>query len=179
MLRSASWCRHKLSPSGKYTVPYTGSHAEYLEHVAAWPLSEQPEVFGLHDNATITMDLQRTQRLLDELLLTQPRDGGGGGGAAAGGDGGKSADDVIFDTATDFLGRLPADFDVEAVQRAYPVLYEESMNTVLCQEVGRVNVLLRTVRGSLVELKKAVRGLVLLSASLEKVRARRDDLAHA
>ena len=52
----------------------------------------------------------------------------------------------------------------------YPVLYEESMNTVLCQELGRVNVLLRVMRSTLQELKKAVRGLVLLSAQLEQVR---------
>jgi dynein heavy chain len=39
--------------------------------MALLPLVEGPEVFGLHDNATITMDLQNTQQLLDSLLLTQ------------------------------------------------------------------------------------------------------------
>ena len=44
------------------------------------------------------------------------------------------------------------------------------MNTVLCQELGRVNVLLLQIISSLRELKRAVKGLVLLSAQLEKVR---------
>lgn len=138
----------------------------YLEYMATLPLVEEPEVFGLHDNATITMDLQKTQALLDALLLTQPRNAGGG----SGGGGGRTTDDVIFDTAAGILDKLPDDFDIEATQRKYPVRYDESMNTVLCQELGRVNVLLCQIRGSLQLLKKAVRGLVLLSTQLEQVR---------
>lgn len=37
----------------------------------------------------------------------------------------------------DCLARLPPEFDIEAVQRRFPVLYEESMNTVLAQVRGR------------------------------------------
>ena len=107
-------CRLKLSPSGLYYVPDTGSHDSYLSHIASWPLTESPEVFGLHDNATITMDLQKTQALLDALQLTQPREG-----AAAAGGAGKTVEDVIFEAATDFLDRLPADFDLEAAQRKW------------------------------------------------------------
>ena len=145
-------------------MPDTGSHESYLDYMASLPLVEDPEVFGLHDNATITMDLSKTQSLLDALLLTQPRDGSGGGGG-----GGASTDETIFDTAADILDKLPDDYDLEAAQRQYPVRYDESMNTVLCQELGRVNVLLRTIRVSLQQLRKAVRGLVLLSSQLEAV----------
>lgn len=66
-------CRYQLSPSGKYVVPDTGSYESYLDYVALLPLEEEPEVFGLHDNATITMDLQNTQQMLDAILLTQVR----------------------------------------------------------------------------------------------------------
>lgn len=159
--------RFPLSASHRYIVPDTGPLDSYLQHIGQWPLSEDPEVFGLHDNATISMDLQKTGQLLDCLLTMQPRDCGGS--AAAVGDA-RSPEDILHDTAAEFLDMLPPDFDLEAALRKYPVRYAESMNTVLCQELGRVNVLLRAVRGSLQELQKAVRGLVLLSAGLEKVR---------
>ena len=160
---------YSLSPSGLYVIPSTGGYDTYLEYMASLPQLESPEVFGLHDNATITMDLKQTQELLDTLLLTQPRNAGGGGGSS-----GDSPDDVIFNTASDILDKMPQPFDIEAAERKYPVLYNECMNTVLCQELGRVNVLLLQIISSLRELKRAVKGLVLLSAQLEKVCRGRD-----
>lgn len=41
--------------------------------------------------------------------------------------------------AEDILSRLPADFNIQLVINKYPVMYEESMNTVLRQEIIRCN----------------------------------------
>jgi hypothetical protein len=35
--------------------------------------------------------------------------------------------------AADIASKIPANFDMEAAQIRYPVRWEESMNTVLCQ----------------------------------------------
>jgi len=51
----------------------------------------------------------------------------------------------------------------------YPVDYLQSMNTVLAQELIRFNRLIVIVRKSLADLKKAIKGLVVMDADLEAV----------
>lgn len=46
---------------------------------------------------------------------------------------------VVEELAEDILSKLPQNFDLQAVVEKYPVKYEESMNTVLRQEVIRFN----------------------------------------
>ena len=47
----------------------------------------------------------------------------------------KSPAQANFELSEDILSRLPENFDMESVQRDFPVIYEESMNTVLRQEL--------------------------------------------
>ena len=42
------------------------------------------------------------------------------------------------DTAKRIMEQVPKPFDFEMVMKKYPVLYEQSMNTVLAQEVIRL-----------------------------------------
>lgn len=76
--------------------------------------------------------------------------------SAAGGE--KSPDDVVLDVAADILQKLPKNFDREATMSRYPTLYNQSMNTVLIQEMGRFNNLLNVVRKSLQDVQKAITG---------------------
>lgn len=58
---------------------------------------------------------------------------------------------------------------MDEVQKIYAVHYEDSMNTVLVQELIRFNWLIQVVRSSLLDLKRAIKGLVVLSVELEDV----------
>ena len=87
-------------------------------------------------------------QLFNGILLTLPRQTSGGG---------KSAQEVIDELAADILSKLPPNFDIEKVMKLYPVLYEESMNTVLRQELIRFNRLTSVVRNSLQGIRKALK----------------------
>uniref|UniRef100_A0A7N6AS53 Dynein axonemal heavy chain 12 n=1 Tax=Anabas testudineus TaxID=64144 RepID=A0A7N6AS53_ANATE len=153
--------RYPFSPSGEYYAPPKSVYEDYIAFIKELPLSQHPEVFGMHENVDISKDLQQTKLLFDSLLLTQ------GGGAKGGGTSG--SDNTLYDIANDILTKLPTNFDTEMALLKFPVLYEESMNTVLVQEMERYNTLCSTIRLSLQSLLKAIKGLVVMDAELEAV----------
>jgi dynein heavy chain len=154
---------HKYSPSGIYSQTTPTDYEGYLEFIRTLPINDTPEIFGLHDNANISFANNETNSLLGSLLAT----GGGGGGSTTGG--GLSRDAMIEEVASDILGRCPAPLDLEYVMTEHPVRYEESMNTVLIQEVIRFNQLLEVMHSSLADVLKALKGLVVMSEDLEKL----------
>ncbi len=152
---------HDISPGGIFVCPPDGSRESYVEFIDQLPLVAAPEVFGLHENATLTKDQNDTNALLDSMVET---DGGGGSGS---GTGGPTKDEIILSLAADILAKLPPNYDMEFAQLKYPVKWDESMNTVLCQELIKFNVLLSLMKSSLVNIQKAVKGLVVMSKDLE------------
>uniref|UniRef100_A0A803W9U6 Dynein axonemal heavy chain 3 n=1 Tax=Ficedula albicollis TaxID=59894 RepID=A0A803W9U6_FICAL len=152
--------KYMLSAGTDYYIPPHGPYESYIEYIRSLPITTHPEVFGLHENADITKDNQETNQLFDAVLLTLPREAGGAG---------KSPQEVVEDLAQDILSKLPSSFDMEEVMKAYPVLYEESMNTVLRQELIRFNRLTEVVQSSLINIGKAIKGQVLMSSELEDV----------
>ncbi|XP_078466584.1 dynein axonemal heavy chain 12 [Lampetra planeri] len=150
---------YNFSPSGLYRAPPRGTYEDCIEFIKKLPFAQQPEVFGMHENVDVSKDLQQTRTLFDSLVLTQ---GGGRKGGSA-----SNTDALLQDIAGDILSKLPKDFDIEAGLQKFPVRYEESMNTVLVQEMERFNNLIRTIRSTLQNLQKAIKGLVVMSSELE------------
>nr|XP_023021885.1 dynein heavy chain 3, axonemal-like [Leptinotarsa decemlineata] len=151
---------YAFSASGLYYVPANTTYKGCLDYIKSLPIIPQPEVFGLHENADITKDNQETQILLHGVLLTQTQITAGGGG--------EDTQELVIDLAHDILGKLPDMFDVNFVSNKYPVIYSNSMNTVLRQELIRFNRLIIVVKRTLTEMVKAVKGLVVMSAELEE-----------
>uniref|UniRef100_A0A8C2FTF9 Dynein, axonemal, heavy chain 12 n=1 Tax=Cyprinus carpio TaxID=7962 RepID=A0A8C2FTF9_CYPCA len=145
--------RYSFSPSGNYHAPPKSIYEDYVEFIKNLPSTQHPEVFGMHENVDISKDLQQTKLLFDSLILTQ------GGGSKGGG--GSSGDTTLLDIANDILSK--------SALVKFPVCYEESMNTVLVQEMQRYNNLSSTIRVSLQNLIKAIKGLVVMDAELEAI----------
>jgi dynein heavy chain len=102
------------------------------------------------------------------MLSLLPRGGGGSDDL--------STDNIILGLAQGMLERLPETSEffsfglpwlVQDVQEMYPTDYNESMNTVLTQELLRYNAVIVNVRATLQQLVKAVKGVVVMSTDLE------------
>jgi dynein heavy chain len=150
----------KFSPSGMYKSVEVGEHASYIEYIRTLSINPSPEVFGLHDNADITCAQAETKNMMDTLVSLQPKQSSAGG---------KTREEVIEEVSLDIQSRVPPVFDTETVMAKYPTKYEESMNTVLVQEVIRYNKLLKAMKKSLADILKALKGLVVMSSELEAV----------
>ncbi len=77
-----------ISPSGEFTVPPDADRDTLLHFIDNLPLIAPPEVFGLHDNATLTKDQNDTNRLLSGILETDRS-------VSSSGSGGVSKDDQV------------------------------------------------------------------------------------
>ena len=74
---------------------------------------------------------------------------------------------MLEELANFIQSRTPKEFDYDKIFIQYPTDYNESMNTVVCQEVIRYNKLLKVMAISLINVKKAMKGLVVMSEELE------------
>eukprot|EP01116_Phalansterium_solitarium_P017128 TRINITY_DN413_c0_g1_i5.p1 TRINITY_DN413_c0_g1~~TRINITY_DN413_c0_g1_i5.p1 ORF type:complete len:4163 (-),score=2181.62 TRINITY_DN413_c0_g1_i5:539-13027(-) len=151
---------YKFSPSGTYQVPPKAETLkDFMAYIRDLPINDHPEVFGMHENADMTCAQQETFSMFENILLLQPRQSGGKG---------KGRDAQITDTANDVLKRIPA--SIPQLRAEYkPGQQVDSMVTVLTQEIVRYNRLLAVINSSLNELLKAIKGLVVMSASLEQL----------
>ncbi|XP_061932650.1 dynein axonemal heavy chain 1-like isoform X3 [Apis cerana] len=151
---------HKFDVEGHYAQLTDATFEDYIEYIKTFPLNDDPALFGMHPNADISFAQAETYACLNTLLALQPREVGI---AAA------SIEEVTSQLASEMLATMPPIFNLSAIHQKYPVLYEESFNTVLIQEAIRYNGLLKVVRSTLEDLLKALKGFVVMSEYLETV----------
>jgi dynein heavy chain len=167
---------YRFSPSGIYFAPADGDLTSFRTYIDSLPFTEEPSIFGMHENANISFQLQESRRLVKSILDVQPRMSSSGAG--------QSPEEVVTSIATSILETLPVPLIIDiagnvngeknAVTEQMFMKDESgrminSLSTVLSQEAVRFNKLLNTVKISLENLVKAVKGLVVMSSELELV----------
>ena len=90
---------YKFSGSGLYFAPETGPLQNYRDYINGLPLNDDPEVFGMHENANITYQSQASEKIVTTILAIQPR--------VQISSAGMSPDDLIKEKADDLLAILP------------------------------------------------------------------------
>uniref|UniRef100_A0A8C2GSU6 Dynein, axonemal, heavy chain 6 n=1 Tax=Cyprinus carpio TaxID=7962 RepID=A0A8C2GSU6_CYPCA len=156
---------YTYSKSGIYFAPNSDSLTEYKQYIEDLPLIDDPEVFGMHENANLAFQRQETMTLISTILEVQPRSSAAGGG--------KTNDEVVHELADSILARIPEKLDMDAAVESLFMQDSNgrvnSLTTVLGQEVDRFNFLLRVLKTSLCTLQKAIAGLVVMSEEMEKI----------
>jgi dynein heavy chain len=76
---------------------------------------------------------------------------------------------MILELLDDIRKKTPEPFDREAVFKQFPTDYNESLNTVLLQEVIRYNVLLNVMKTSIVTLEKGLTGRIVMDEETEEM----------
>jgi len=159
--------QHEFTPDGLYHMPTDGDKDRYVEYIKQLPVEEGPEVFGMHGNANITFQLNETRKFIDTILSMQPR--------VSGAKGNKTPADTVIDLCKEIDAKLPPLPDVEKAPTNPEVNpfsqlesgHDNSLGIVLRQETERFVKLFGTIQRSLVDLQKAIQGLVVMSAPLE------------
>lgn len=88
----------------------------------------------MHENVDIVRQQSETKALLSDALLTIGSSGASGQGGPPSG-----SDKQLNEIAADIISKLPPPFEIEAASKKFPLVYAESMNTVLVQEMERYN----------------------------------------
>jgi dynein heavy chain len=156
---------YRFSKSGLYYAPpvATGGIKGVISYLEALPTSDDPEVFGMHENANVTFNTNESLALMTALLGLQPRSSGGGSG--------KTSDDVVIDLANTFESQCPAALlEEEAGATTFVIQSNGLLNSLaicLTQEMVKFNRLIQRMASSLQDLKKAIRGMIVMSSDLD------------
>jgi dynein heavy chain, axonemal len=123
---------YKFSASGTYYAPPAVSSsassgasggtslAAVTQYFESLPLTDDPEVFGMHENANVTFNTYESLLLMSTLLSLQPRSRGGGTG--------KSSDDLVVELAEQYEEECPEKLDES---RAGPTTFVIQSNGLL------------------------------------------------
>ncbi|KAI3384925.1 hypothetical protein SNEBB_000114 [Seison nebaliae] len=156
---------YKFSESGIYYPPNFTELQEYKDYINQFPLIDDAEIFGMNLNANYMFQKQETETLVGTLLEIQPRSHAQVGG--------KSQEDIIYDLCAAMLAEKPQNLSIENAPKFMNELddknRQKSLTTVLLQEIDRYNKLIEVISSSLIDLQKAIRGLMVMSESLEKM----------
>uniref|UniRef100_A0A3P9C2G1 Dynein axonemal heavy chain 6 n=1 Tax=Maylandia zebra TaxID=106582 RepID=A0A3P9C2G1_9CICH len=156
---------YTYSPSGVYYAPESDELEQYKKYIENLPIIDDPEVFGMHENANLAFQRQETITLINTILDVNPR--------SSAQHGAKSNDDIVCELAELILAKLPERLDMD---EAIGTLFIKdtnghlnSLTTVLAQEADRFNNLLKVLRMSLITLQKAIAGLVVMSEEMDRI----------
>jgi len=161
----------------KYCVPHYDDIENYRKFIQTMPGYDTPEIFGLHSNSELTYGTNQATYILSTISDTQPKK------AAAGG--GKTREEEVVEKCDEMLAQMPPGYKDQEVRdlvrkrstkETREVLgytpeervdgFTIPLNVFLYQEITRLNNVIKIVRDTLVGLKQAIAGEIIMTPQL-------------
>lgn len=156
---------YKYTPSGIYYGPADGKVEVYRDYIDQLPMVDNPEIFGLHENANINYNIIESDRVIETVLGIQPRLQTAAGGL--------TPDEIVLEKSKEFLDNLPELLDQKTGLKELFIQDSQglipSLSTVLLQEMEKFNNLLTVMRKSLIEIDLAIKGFIVMSEVIDKM----------
>jgi dynein heavy chain len=154
---------YTFSSSGIYYAPKNGDLESYRKYIDGLPLKDAPEIFGMHENANITYQMQESEKIVSTVLSIQPR--------ISSSEAGKTPDEIVIEKAIELKEGLPEKLNRDMGLKDMFKLNKEgllpSLSTVLLQEMQKFNKLLTVMASTLVDLQDAINGIIVMSQELD------------
>jgi dynein heavy chain len=114
---------------------------DFQLYCSSLPVTDSPEIFGLHPNADLTYCVRAANSLINTMAMTQPKGGGSSGGV--------SVESAVSDKAAEVLAKLPAEFVEDDYRGRIKKMGGMSvpLNICLYQEIQRLNAVICKVCG--------------------------------
>jgi len=154
---------NRFDSAGVYYVPQEGNMQSYKEYIETLPMTENPEIFGLHQNAEITFQQQEASILMQKVIMLSPV--GAGGGSA------KKPEEIVLEQARNIISKLPKPLNPDD---AHAITYQldpsgalNSLGLFHSMELIKFNEVLVKMKKTLGQLELAMQGLSVMSRELE------------
>nr|XP_026646778.1 dynein heavy chain 5, axonemal isoform X3 [Zonotrichia albicollis] len=143
-----------------YVIPKGNTVEDYLQYIEQLPVTDTPEVFGLHPNADITYQTNLANETFSTIVSIQPKDSSTRGG--------ETREAVVQRLADEMLEKLPPDYNPHEVKAQLQKMGAfQPMNIFLRQEIDRMQLVICRVRATLTDLKLAIDGTIIMSEELQ------------
>lgn len=130
---------------------------EYDGYFDTMQTVDPPNAYGLHSNADITYQTNKTIEILDTIISVQPKESSGSAG--------ETREAAVTRLVNEMLSRLPQPYDeFEVKQRLTRDI--TPMNIFLRQEIDRIQKIILMVNSTLLDLLLAIEGTIIMSENL-------------
>ena len=151
---------------GDYMIPAYKTLLDYQKYITTLPNADDPQIFGLNDNANIVYQLKESDAFLGNLTSILPREVNKKAG-------GKTSNEIVLEIINNIFNEQIEAIDKKERNKAHDKIYDNELKhpltIVLYQEIDKYNNLISKIETSLKELKGAIEGTSVMSYESDEI----------